>query len=125
MRREHQQSLFLIVQIPDADESEVRIAAVEKPLDHLLDHRPEEAVFSLEADLVLGLEPINLLLMSRTIASRHDGRRPSENEATSPMKPELPEKKKEAQLKRAVLVKKKSIGVDARFGVLKRPEAIQ
>jgi hypothetical protein len=58
-------------------------------LDHLLDDQPEETVFPPEAALVLGLEPVSLLRISRTIDSCHAGRIASGNGPTSSMKPHL------------------------------------
>jgi hypothetical protein len=69
----------------DPSKSAARVAAIEVALNDFLDNRPEEPMLFLEAALILREELIEVmeqhpvedgtLGMSRTIGSRHGGRR--------------------------------------------------
>ncbi len=57
----HQQALFPAVGTPDAGKATHGIAAVEILLDHLLDHRAEVPVLSLETILIFPEEPLEII----------------------------------------------------------------
>jgi len=58
---EHDQPLFGAVRTPDAGESAARVAAVQIPLDDLLDDRPEIPLLPLEPALIFGQEPVEMM----------------------------------------------------------------
>ena len=74
----------MAVRTPDPGKARVGIAAVEVALDHLFDDRPEIPVLLLEASLILGQEPLEMmekhpiedraLRMTKAIDSRHIGK---------------------------------------------------
>jgi hypothetical protein len=89
----HHEALLPTVGTADAGKSATRIPAVEIALDDLLDDRPEEAVLSLEAMLILREESVEIvkenavedraLGMPGTIHARHGGKMASRNGPSS------------------------------------------
>jgi hypothetical protein len=94
----------MAVRTADAGEPTAGVAAVEVALHDFFDDRAEETVLLLEAILILSQEPDEVmeqnpledrpLGITRTIHSRHGGRKASKNGPTSPIKPDLPKKKR-------------------------------
>jgi hypothetical protein len=74
---------------PDAGKAALRIAAVKIFFDDILDDQPEETIVPLEAALVFGDEPLEMMekhsvengafRMTRTVDSRHIGNEVSRN----------------------------------------------
>jgi hypothetical protein len=98
---EHQEVFRVAVGTADAGEPAARVAAIEVSFNDFLDDGPKEAVWLLEAALILGQEPVEVmkqhlvensaLRMPRTIHSRHSGRMDSKNGPSSWIRPLLPE----------------------------------
>jgi len=58
---EHQEPFFPTVGTADAGEPATGVAAIEVAVYHLLDNRPQVAVLSLEAVLILREEPVKVM----------------------------------------------------------------
>jgi hypothetical protein len=59
--REHNEPLLTTVRTPDPGEPAARVAAVEVAVDDFLDDRPEKTIFLLEAALILGQKPVEVM----------------------------------------------------------------
>jgi hypothetical protein len=87
--REHNKPLLTTVRTPDPGEPAARVAAVKVALDDFLDDRPEKTIFLLEAALILGQEPVEVMKkhpvedgplgMTRAVDSWHDRSHSSRN----------------------------------------------
>jgi hypothetical protein len=67
---EHKKPLLSTVGTPDAGKAAPGVAAVEITLDHILDDRPEEAVFSIRQSFLIIRDLEDMLLRRTSLTQR-------------------------------------------------------